>query len=617
MFLRTVNPGWLGLNTRSFLGTRMANSSISLTSIDFDDLRDSLVTYMRSQDEYRDFDFTTSNLRVIIDLLARNSHLNAFFLNMIMSEGFLDSAQLRSSLISHAKELNYLPRSARSAEAVINLRFTGDRPSYLLRKGQTFASVIKSNTYIFSLSDNQLMTSSNGTFSANLSIYEGVYVSDSYIMNRSDDTQRYLLTNRDIDTASIGVAVYEDGDLTGESYRRANTLLGMNETSKKFFVQQAENEMYEIVFGDGVIGYRPKDGARLVFDYRVTKGAEGNGARVFAINFNPGPTEDAGNINVQTISISSQGAPIESLESIRYNAPRHFRVQERAANADDFEIVLTEQFPEIQAVSTYGGETLDPPRFGKVVVAIAIDGVDGLPESKKDVYEKFLRERMMLTMGVIFAEPLRSYVSVRSKVRYNLNLSTLSPENVKALVKEAIRAWADEELDGFGSKIRYSKFIKLIDDVNASVVGNDTDLLLYKKIRPLLGTYQNMTVEFSTPLRETIQDEDLDEPDRDIKTMYSSDFLVNGSVCRLEDDGGGRVMVVVSQDGRDRYAQQVGTINYHTGQVQLQNFYVDSYDDQHIKLFVRLRDKDVIANPATIVAIESNEIRVEVEAIRE
>lgn len=595
----------------------MANSSIDLTQLDFDDYRDSLVAYLRSQDEFRDFDYESSNIRVLVDLLALNAYKNAWFVGMNLSESFLDSAQLRTSLISHAKELNYLPGSARSASATVNLRFTGSEPTYLLEKGQSFTAIIKSNTYFFSLSDSVLMTSSNGSFSANLTLYEGSYFSDTYILDRGSSTQRFFVSNPGVDTSSLTVVVYEDNSVIGENYRLANTLLGLTETSKKFFLQQAENELYEVVFGDGVIGYRPKDGSRVVLDYRVTHGEEGNGARLFSINFNPGPSEDASNINVQTVSVSSRGSNRETLETIRYMAPRHFRIQERAVAPDDFSIVLKEQFPEITAVSAYGGETLSPPRMGKVVLAIDLDGIDGLPEARKDAYEQFLEDRMGLTMGVIFAEPERSYVSVRSHISYNLNQTTLTEENMRSLISTVILEWADENLNDFASKIRYSKFCKTIDDSDESIVGNQTDLVLYKKIRPRLATYQAMTVDVNAPLRVSTQDEDLDQPNKNLKSVYSGNFTINGMLSRFEDDGGGNIHIVTSSDGQERFAQKVGTVDYETGKVNLTNFYVDTYVDNHIRVYFRLRDKDVIANRATILDIESDEIHLNVTAVRE
>ena len=595
----------------------MANSSIALTEIDFDTLRDQFVDHLRSQDEFKDFDLVSSNMRVLVDLLALNTYLNAYLLNMVMSEGFLDSAQLRSSLISHAKELNYVPRSARSAHARVRMTFQGDSPTYLLRKGQGFGTVIKSNTYIFSLDDSVLAASSNGSFSVDLDLYEGSYLSDTYVVNRNDATQRFLLTNRDVDADSLSVAVYEPGDLDGQAYRQANTLLGLDETDKVYFVQQAENEMYEVSFGDDVIGYRPPDGSRVVLDYRITHGTDGNGARLFVPNFNPGPTEDATLINVQTISAASEGANVESLESIRYYAPRHFRIQERAVSDSDFSIALKGHFPEISAVSTFGGERLSPPRFGQVVVAVALEGVDGLPEARRDAYESFLRDRMALTMGVIFVDPVRMYVAVRSRVSYNLNQSTLSTDNMRALVATAVLDWAGEELGDFGAVVRYSKFCKMIDDADRSIVGNDTDLIVYRKMRPRLGVYQSINVDFNMPLLLTTRDDNLDQPGQSLRTVHSGPFVINGVVSRLEDDGGGRVLVVSTMDGVDRFAQQVGTVDYETGSVRMSSLVVDSYQGPYVKLYVRPRSKDVVVDPATILDVESDEIVLDVRTVRE
>lgn len=595
----------------------MANGSITLTEVDFLSYKNQLISWLKEQEEFRDFDFESSNINVLVELLAYNTYVNGFYLSMIMSEAFLDSAQMKSSIISHAKELNYVPRSYRSAVAAINLTFKGEQPTYLLEKGQSFSAVIKSNTYSFSLANSVLLTSANGTFSANLNIYEGSYFSDTYIYNRSDENQRLVLTNPTVDTSSLTVVVYEDGSLVGENFRRANTLLGLTETSKVFFLQQAENELYEVSFGDGVVGYRPKDGARVVLDYRVTNGSDGNGARLFTINFNPGPTEDASFINVQTVSVSSSGANAESLESIRFTAPRHFQVQERAVTDTDFVDVLREQFPEIASVSVYGGENLKPPRYGKVVVSAVIDGVDKLPDSKKRAYENFLENRMALTMGVIFREPIRAYLSVDSEVTYNINQSTLTPDSMKTLVAAAIKDYSDENLGVFNARFRYSKFCSAIDDVHASIVGNQTDVTLYKKIAPLVGEYQNMEIDFGLPVRLTTADKTLSQPSIELRSIYSSPFTINGARSWFEDDGGGRVYIVTSSDGRDYYAQLLGTVDYESGIVRLTSFRPDSYVGNHIKVFCRTRDKDIVSDPATILEIEDDEIHVNVVPVRE
>lgn len=594
----------------------MANTNLDLTALDFDTLKSSFINFMRSQAEFKDYDYSASNMNVLIDLLTYNSHLIGWYTNMAMSESFLDSAQLKSSVISHAKELNYVPRSARSAEANVQLTFTGPQSTYLLQKGQTFSTTIKSNTYTFSIGDNILLTSTNGYFTTNLSLYEGVYNYDNYTLNYSDPTQRMVITNKMVDISSLSVVVYENNNIVGTPYLVATTLLGLKETSKVFFVQQAENEQYEILFGDGVIGYRPADGSVISINYRITNGSLGNGAKVFTINFNPGPTNDATGITANTISNSAGGADPEDVESVRFYAPRAFQIQERATAADDYAIMLRTQFPEITAISTYGGEELSPPQYGRVAISVKITDVDGLPDSKVQTYSRFLADRMSLTTRPIFVTPQFSYVAVRSTVNYNINQTTLTPQNMQALVVLTIQNYATQNLGDFSARFRYSKFCAVIDATDISIVGNETETLIYRKISPAYGVATNIDVDFDMALQEGAVSPG-DVAAVEFHSVFSSNFFINGQQTRFEDDGLGNLYIVSTFHGKEQFTSLVGTVDYDTGLVRLTSFTVDSYDGPSIKIYARTREKDIIENAATILDIEGGEIQVTVNAVRE
>lgn len=593
-----------------------SNTSLNLTALDFDTLKASFINFMRSQDEFKDYDYAASNMNVLMDLLAYNTHLVAFYTNMELAESFLDSAQLKSSVISHAKELNYVPRSARSAEANVQIQFTGPQSTYLLQKGQSFSTTIKSNTYSFTISDNMLLTSTNNYFSANISLFEGVYFYDTYTLNASDPTQRLVITNDNVDVSSLTVVVYENNNIVGIPYKQATTLLGLKAINKVFFVQQAENEQYEILFGDGVIGYRPTDGSTVSINYRITNGVAGNGAKVFTINFNPGPTQDATNVNVATIAVSGGGADAEDIESIRYYAPRAFQIQERATSANDYAIMLRTQFPEITAISTYGGEELNPPQFGHVAIAIKIEDVDGLPDSKIQSYKTFLSDKTSLTVRPIFIAPEFSYIAVRSTVNYNINLTALTPDNIRTLVILSIQAYAQNNFGNFAARFRYSRFCSMIDTTDISIVGNETETLLYRKISPNLSTISKFDINFGMPLQKgMVQPGNI--ADVNFHSVFSSNFLLNGAQTRFEDDGQGNLFIVSSINGTEQFVNKVGSVDYETGMVRLVNFIVDEYDGTAIKIYVRTREKDVLENQATILDIEGGEIQVTVDTVRE
>lgn len=615
----------------------MANSSVNLVNLDFDTLKSSFVTYLKQQTQFQDYNFDGAALNVLLDILSYNTYKNAFYTNMIFSESFLDSAQMRESIYSHSKELNYLPRSARSSVANVTINFTatGESQPYVIQKGETFSTVIKQNSYTFSVAEDVILTSSNNNFTSTFDIYEGFYVKDSYVMDYTTENQKFKLTNDNVDTNSLIVLVYEDGEQTPKKFLRATSLLGLTETSQVYFIQGTTDAKYEVVFGDNILGRKPKNGSTIILDYRVTAGSAANGARSFSVNFDPTATNSeltspvTVSVNKYTNdtqgSYSVNGAEQESLESIRYYAPRHFQTQERAVTVNDYEIMLKTQFPEIGAISVYGGEEVSPPRYGKVFVAVDIKNVEGLPESKKLEYYNFIKSRSPLSIDPIFTEPAFTYVQVKSKVKYNINLTTRTTQNIKADVMLTIDDFSNTYLNDFKTSLRYSKLVRAIDDVDMSIISNETELHAYKKLLPRLSVPQNINLDFNFPIEQTdyVSNEtafvtsSARHEVKDTRAVHSTFFRYNGEKCLVEDDGAGKLRVVKEEGGYHYVIREVGTVNYSTGEIKLINFTVDLYDGNYFKLYVSPKNKDILGSRNEILSIEPDEVLVTVEAIRE
>jgi hypothetical protein len=603
----------------------MANTSINLTSLDYETLKEEFRTFMKSQTKFRDFDFDGSNINELFKVMALNTHKNAFYLNMVASESFVDTAQLAASIRSHAKELNYCPRSARSAKATINMSFRTDpniagSETVIIPKGTAFTAVSNFRTYVFTVPTTVTMSSSNNTFSfEDLEIYEGNYVTDSYVMDYTSETQRFVITNDMVDTSSLTVTVIEDDGQSVLSYLPKTTLLDLTSSSKVYFLQTGPKETYEIVFGDNVLGRRPKDGAVIVMEYRVSAGTDPNGANKFAVSTDFAGGTIVGNITIETVSKAQDGTFPEDIESIRYYAPRHFQVQERAVTTNDYEIILKEQFPEIGAVSVYGGEEVSPPRFGKVFVALDIINVDGLPDSKKSEYYSYLKSRCPLSIDPIFIEPEYLYYSIYSAIKYNINLTTIKPDDIKALVRNVITEYNEQYLNDFKSTLRFSKFIAEIDQAHESIVSNETTIQLYKKINPTLGEFENFNISFDLPLY--ISEEDGVHSTHEIRaihTIKSSFFILDGALVYFEDDGNGSIYIVNQvSSGRHQKIKKIGTVNYETGKVTISNFKCDSYIGSALKVYAKPRSKDVFSNKNQILTVEDDEIRIDVEKVRE
>ena len=597
----------------------MANTSINLVDLDFASLKGSFKNYLRDQNQFKDYDFEGSNINILLDLLSYNSYKNAFYLNMLLSESFLDSAQLRNSILSHAKELNYLPRSARSSKAKVRIEFeaTGESAPYIIQKGSPLTTLVKNESYTFTIPETITVSSANTTYSFETDIFEGTYIQDTYTYRQGIENQRFKLTNRNIDTESLTVSVFEDGNEVSDAYKLSTSLLDLDETSKVFFLQPTETGYFEVLFGDNNLGRRPKINSTIVMEYRTSSGELPNGAREFSVDFDPTGSDELNfTPEVNTLENSRDGAEEESIESIRYMAPRHFQTQERAITASDYSIALKGQFPEINAVHAYGGEDLSPPQFGKVFIAVDITNVDGFPESKKIEYRNFIDRRSPFGIRPVFVDPEFSYLSVRSKVRYDVNVTSASRETLKSIIKNAIVDFNEEYLNDFNVILRNSKLETEIDDSDASIISSVTRTRIYKKINPRLGLSENFRINFGVPIIDTISEKEDLHRTTDVHALVSSLFIFNSEQVLLEDDGSGNVRIMKTDGFINEKIKNVGKIDYNTGQIEIDGLVVDSFQGSSIKLFVTPVDPDVVASQNSILTIEDDEIIIDLEEVR-
>ena len=591
-----------------------ANSSIILSNIDFDTHKNTLKQYLKSQTRFQDYDFEGSNMNVLLDILSYNTYHNMFYLNMVASEMFLDTAQLRDSIMSHAKELNYTPRSFKSAEANVDITIvTSDtsKRSIPITKGQSFTSRFNNRSYTFTTAENITVTNytvnNNGTLTfeaPNITLYEGYYINDTFTFN-ANDTQRFLLTNRNCDISSVSVTVIEDVGATTLTYSRANSLFGVNGLSRVFFIQPAENDSYEIVFGDGITGRKPKDNSVISVEYRISNGQLPNGCNTFRVD----TTIDGENaVTVTTNQAAAGGSVSESNEEIKYNAPRHFTTQERAITTEDYENLLKQSFSEINAVSAYGGEDLNPPQFGKVFVAVDLVEVDGIPQIKKDQYYRFLKSRTPVSIDPVFVDPGYTYIEVDTRVKYNVNVTKLSSEDVRLIVSNAIRNYALTNLNNFNRVFRYSNVVNAIDNSQGSIISNETNVKLIKIITPTLNVPTTVDVDFQTRF-DTSRAES-----QGGFTIQSTQFVVNGVRASLRDDGVGTINIVAAGGG---VITNIGRVDYDTGLVQLSRFTVSSFDGAGIKIKALPFNKDISVVNNIILNIIDDDIIVNVEGVRQ
>lgn len=599
----------------------MANTSINLVDLDFASLKNSFKTYLQEQTIFKDYDFEGSNLNVLLDLLSYNTFKNAFYLNMVLSEAFLDSAQLRNSVLSHAKELNYLPNSVRSAKSTVQVTFNveeGNDGPFTIQKGSPFTTLVKSDAYTFTIPETITVSSANNTYSFETDIYEGIYVKDTYTFLEGIENQRFRVTNRNVDTNSITVVVYEDNTEIGDIYTVTNTLLGVTETSKVFFIQPVGNGYYEILFGENLFGRQPKINSTIVIDYRISAGSLANGARLFSLDFDPTDLGAMSSYTISTIANASGGADEQSIESIRKLAPRYFAAQQRAIASDDYKSLVLSAFSEVVSdVSVYGGETVEPKQYGKVIVSIKPVGNEIATDIVKTTIASYLEKYASIPTRIVVKDPEYFFLEIKTTIQYDTTLTSKTATELRSTVRRAIDDYSNENLEIFNNDFRYSKFVKEIDDSDVSIVSNDTNVRLIKKLTPRINFRETFVIGYNNALH----------PGRVTPTLEQSLGLtiVESSIFTFQDESGNNYTdSKIIDDGRGRlivYAyindiftvlnSNVGSVNYETGRVSISNLRVSDYSG-FVSIYVTLRAKDVIVKQSDFLSVNLQDVTINV-----
>lgn len=598
------------------------DKSISVSTLDFDEIKNNLITFLRTQSSFKDYDFEGSNINVLLDVLAYNTFLNGFYLNMVTSEMFLDSAQLRDSVVSHSKDLNYVPRSFKSAQAIVDLTVTpptgSNANNVVVPKGTSFTARVGSNNFSFTVNQNIILKSNdNGvTFKqSNLVLYEGGLLTDAYVYNTGNVYQRFLISNPLVDTDSLVVTSIEDAGSNTVLYSRATTLLDVGANSNIYFLQGAENSKYEIVFGDGILGRKPKDGSTIAVEYRVSSGELPNGASVFVPD---GAIDGYPNVSISVIRPARGGAINESIDSIKFNAPRHYQTQERAVTAEDYETLLRSRFTEINTLSVYGGEELIPPQYGKVFIAVDLKDVDGITESKKDEFFNYIKPKTPVTIDPVFIDPEFLFVDVYAAIKYNVNTTRLAATDIEAFVVGEIEIYNNNNLKDFKSTLYYSKLLERINNAHPSIVSADLTLSVYKTIEPESnvtgGTY---IINFELPIVRHAGAASAVHSESVPHGFYSSSFIFSGKVCRMEDDGQGNIRIVTLESGlHTAIGANIGVINYDTGVVNLTNFQPESYQGSAIKVYASTTEKDISSTKNVVLEIKNEDLNIDIIPVR-
>lgn len=602
-----------------------ANTSLSITSLDFDTLKQQYIQFLSTQSILKDYSFVDSNMNVLIDLQTYNTYLNAFYLNMVASEMFLDSAQKLDSVVSHAKELNYLPQSARSSEASVSftVQTTGLTPPLVLPKGTLFTGNNPNGQFTFTTNEQTTYFSGNSTYTvANLSVYEGQYLTDTFIVDYTQDSQQFVLTNPNIDIDSIVITVTESAVNSQFSY--ASTLFGLQSNSNVYFLQAAQNGQYELIFGDNLFGRYPDNLALITANYRISAGNTADGVTTFIVtqglsNFNGGASINPSAITV--LANSAGGAPPETIESIRFSAPRYFATQERAVASDDYSALILDNFGGvIKGVNTFGGQLLPEKKYGRTVAVLQPQSGTIAPDFVKSEISNFLLVYMGLPTRIIIQDPDYFYCAVTSNVQYDSTSTSFLPSDIQALVLSAIKNYSSTNLETFNGNLRYSKFVAVIDNADVSIVSNETTIQLVKRITPFLGFATTFTINFNNAANlevgkiGTIEGTAFDNN----PVLTSSGFTyqdakgVQWPNSFIRDDNKGNLVVYTTINNLFTVLNPtVGTINYTTGSVLINNLVTSNYSN-YISLYLEPSNPDLIISLSGIMVIDPNDVNITV-----
>ena len=481
---------------------------INFSNLDFDQIKSTIKDYLRADSNFTDFDYEGSNLSTIVDILAYNSYLNSFNANMVANEVFIDSATLRENVVSLARNIGYIPRSISSSKA--NISFLVDTSPYLV---QPLSLTLKAGvcavsnsfgveSYSFCIPEDITVPVNNSLASfSDVEIYEGTLTTQTFTVNTSLYDQRFVLDNPGIDTSTIRVYVQNSSsDTIKKTYRKVDNIGNIGSTSEVYLLQEIEDQRYEIIFGDGIFGKKLSNGNVVTISYVVCKGKSANGIGLF--NFsgkiidNNGSVASLGISNLTTLSTSSGGDDIESVSSIRNYAPKSYAAQNRAVTSSDYETIIPKVFPETEAVTVFGGEELSPPQYGRVFVSIKPRNYNYISDITKRKIEKELKKYSVAGISAKIIDLKYLFVEISSSIYYNSNLTT-SIEDLKTKVVSTINSFArSSDLNQFGSKFKYSKFLKLIDEVDPAITSNITVLKVRRDLRAYLNTFVDYEICF-------------------------------------------------------------------------------------------------------------------------
>jgi len=580
-----------------------ANTYLQVSELDFSDIKTNLKAYLKSQTQFRDFDFEGSAINVLLDVLAYNTHYNAFYLNMLGNEMFLDTAQQRDSIVSRAKELGYLPASSQGPLANVTVTFTGianTTSQFTLPKNSKFKTTINDTTYTFVTEEAYKIINSSNTFSRNILIRQGIPLTHRFTV-ADVSTDRFIIPNKNVDTNSIVVTIQESAvDTTTTEYTRATDINEVTSLSPVYYLDEVADEKYEVMFSKGSIGKPIKNGNIVIIDYLVNAAEATNGANTFSVDsitIEPSYTS----ASVVTNDVARGGRIQETTDSIKFNAPRSFQTQNRAVVKNDFERIILAENADIQSVVAYGGEDADPPVYGRVFIAVKPFGEERVTQNRKLELEKSIEDRTSLAVDPVIVDPNFTYIIASITTYYDKNSTTATAGQIENLVRTELDDYATTNLERFGNKLRYSRLVRALDNITTgSIINNTANLKLQSRFVPDVNISQKYTIKFNNKLRKG--------------TVTSTGFTYSGFDAFLRDDSKGNIDIYRFNDAKEivNIVRAAGTVNYTTGQIDIENFLPSAFLGIQLKVTATPDTLDISPVREQILLMSSNDADVTV-----
>ena len=589
------------------------NTKVSITELDFDTIKANLKTYLKQQTTFQDYDFEGSGLSNLLDVMAYNTHYMAFYANMIANEMFIDSAMMRSSVVSVAKHLGYTPTSYIAPTATVNITVnsvSGSPTSIILFAGTNFTTTIDGTSYTFVPLVDTVITPTSGVYSTTgIDLKEGKYLTYTHVINTADTTQELIIPNNQVDTSTLTVKVQNSvSDATTTTYTLADNINEIKATSTVYWLEETAGQRYRLEFGDNVIGKKLVDGNLVILTYLATNGTAANTASTFALAGSIGGSTSA---TITTTANAAGGSNGVSIDNIRFQAPKTYSAQNRCVTVQDYRDIVVKEDPNIQAVAVWGGEDNVPPNYGKVYLAIKPKTGYVYSDAAKELIKKnILNKKNVATVSPEIVDPTYTYLLITTAVKYDKTKTTKSASTLQALIKATIEAYNDNNLELFDKYFRYSKLVANIDATDVSISNNWTTIQMKKIYSPTFNTSTQDTVYFNNAITPgTINTTGFTLSGTDTSTFYFDDpntTLTDTDYQKL------RLYKLVS-NVRTEVNSNAGTIDYTEGTVQFTNLtFATSVDTAGIKITATPTVNDVVPKRNDILVIDDADISITV-----